>query len=75
MGADPAVWHFVTAPRAAVDEFGGRLGLTVVREGAAGVNITHNLRTASSIATAGSRGHTMERNGSRRRSSGTCRHW
>jgi len=46
MGADPAVWHFVTAPRAAVDEFGGRLGLTVVREGAEGVNITHNLRTA-----------------------------
>lgn len=46
LGADPAVWHFVTAPRAAVDDFGGRLGLTVVREGAEGATITHNLRTA-----------------------------
>lgn len=45
MGADPAVWHFVTAPRAAVDGFGERLGLSVIREGADGVNITHNLRT------------------------------
>ena len=42
----PAFWHFVTAPRAQVDEFGGRLGLSVLREGAGGSNITHNLRTA-----------------------------
>jgi len=46
MGADPALWHFVTAPRARVDEFGGKLGLSVLREGADGSNITHNLRTA-----------------------------
>jgi protein SCO1/2 len=45
MGADPALWHFVTAPRAQVDEFGGRLGLSVLREGTGGSNITHNLRT------------------------------
>ena len=46
MGADPALWHFVTAPRAQVDEFGGKLGLSVLREGAGGANVTHNLRTA-----------------------------
>ena len=46
VGADPALWHFVTAPRAEVDAFGGKLGLSVLREGADGSNITHNLRTA-----------------------------
>jgi protein SCO1/2 len=46
MGADPALWHFVTAPRAQVDAFGGRLGLSVLREGAGGSTITHNLCTA-----------------------------
>jgi len=46
MGADPGLWHFVTAPRAQVDRFGGKLGLSVLREGADGSNITHNLRTA-----------------------------
>ena len=46
VGADPALWHFVTAPRAEVDAFGGKLGLSVLREGTDGSNITHNLRTA-----------------------------
>jgi protein SCO1/2 len=46
MGADPALWHFVTARRESVEEFGGKLGLSVLREGAGGRNITHNLRTA-----------------------------
>jgi protein SCO1/2 len=46
VGADPALWRFVTAPREQVDAFGGRLGLSVLREGAGGANITHNLRTA-----------------------------
>jgi protein SCO1/2 len=46
MGADPALWHFVTAPRERVDAFGGLLGLSVLREGDGGQNITHNLRTA-----------------------------
>lgn len=45
MGADPALWHFVTAPREQVDAFGAALGLSVLREGADGSNITHNLRT------------------------------
>ncbi len=45
MGADPALWHFVTAPRERVDAFGASLGLSVLREGADGSNITHNLRT------------------------------
>ena len=45
MGADPALWHFVTAPRERVDAFGAALGLSVLREGADGSNITHNLRT------------------------------
>ena len=45
MGADPALWHFVTAPRDEVDGFGAKLGLSVLREGAGGSNITHNLRT------------------------------
>lgn len=46
MQADPALWHFVTARRDLVDAFGGKLGLSVLREGADGQNITHNLRTA-----------------------------
>ena len=45
VGADPALWHFVTAPRDLVDAFGAKLGLNVLREGADGSNITHNLRT------------------------------
>jgi protein SCO1/2 len=46
MAADSSLWHFVTARRDLVDAFGGRLGLSVLREGAGGQNITHNLRTA-----------------------------
>ena len=46
MGADPALWHFVTAPRAEIDQFGAKLGLSVLREGPDGSSITHNLRTA-----------------------------
>ncbi|MFO7695447.1 MAG: SCO family protein [Vicinamibacterales bacterium] len=46
MGADPALWRFVTAPRERVDAFGATLGLAVLREGDDGSNITHNLRTA-----------------------------
>ena len=44
-GADPAVWRFATAPRKDVDAFGAVLGLSVMREGPDGGNITHNLRT------------------------------
>jgi protein SCO1/2 len=45
-GADPQIWHFVTAPRDRIDPFGEKLGLSVLREGDSGQNITHNLRTA-----------------------------
>ncbi|MEI6669110.1 MAG: SCO family protein [Acidobacteriota bacterium] len=45
VGADDAVWRFATAPRAPLDAFGLALGLTVMREGMAGDDITHNLRT------------------------------
>jgi protein SCO1/2 len=45
-GADPQFWHFVTAPRDRVDPFGAKLGLSVLREGPGGQNLTHNLRTA-----------------------------
>ena len=44
-GADPAFWRFATAPRDAVDGFGARFGLSVIREGPTGQTITHNLRT------------------------------
>lgn len=46
LGADANLWRFVTAPRDAVDAFGATLGLSVMREGPKGENITHNLRTA-----------------------------
>lgn len=45
LGAMPALWRLVTAPRETVDAFGAALGLRVVREGSGGENITHNLRT------------------------------
>jgi protein SCO1/2 len=45
VGAYDAVWRFATSERKAIDEFGARLGLTVVREGKDGRQITHNLRT------------------------------
>ncbi|MEW5982854.1 MAG: SCO family protein [Acidobacteriota bacterium] len=45
VGADPAVWHYGTAPRAEVGAFGAHFGLSVLREGEDGSNISHNLRT------------------------------
>ncbi len=46
-GANGAVWRFATAGNArAVEEFSSGLGLTIIREGNAGRQITHNLRTA-----------------------------
>ncbi|MGE0042215.1 MAG: SCO family protein [Vicinamibacterales bacterium] len=45
LGADPAVWHFATAPRDAVDRFAAAFGVNVIRE--ADGTITHNLRTAT----------------------------
>jgi protein SCO1/2 len=45
VGANRRLWTFATAPRASIEAFGARLGLSVVREGGDPV-ITHNLRTA-----------------------------
>jgi protein SCO1/2 len=43
LGADNAMWHFASAPRAVIDEFAASFGVTVARE--ADTTITHNLRT------------------------------
>jgi protein SCO1/2 len=45
LGADPALWTYVTGERAAVDAFGRQFGLAVTREGS-DLGLTHNLRTA-----------------------------
>jgi|WetSurMetagenome_2_1015567.scaffolds.fasta_scaffold244526_1 protein SCO1 len=45
VGADPHTWTFATAPRPAIEQLGGRLGLSVIRDGDA-TSLTHNLRTA-----------------------------
>ena len=44
LGADPEIWTFLTADRATVDRFAGRLGVGLMRP-ADGDEITHNLRT------------------------------
>jgi protein SCO1/2 len=46
VGARPPAWRFATAPTAQIEEFGGRLGLSVIREADNPASITHNLRTA-----------------------------
>lgn len=45
-GADRAVWTFATAPRAEVEAWGARLGLSLIRDERDPAAITHNLRTA-----------------------------
>lgn len=46
VGADPAIWTFATAPRAEVEAWGARLGLSIIRDENNPAIITHNLRTA-----------------------------
>ncbi len=46
IGADPALWTFATAPRAEVEAWGARLGLSLIRDARNPADITHNLRTA-----------------------------
>ncbi len=46
VGAKPPVWRFATAPRTTIEELGGPLGLSVIRDPANPASITHNLRTA-----------------------------
>jgi protein SCO1/2 len=45
IGADPAVWTFLTGDREAIERFGRRFGVSVIR-GREPIGITHNLRTA-----------------------------
>jgi protein SCO1 len=44
--ADPRVWHFATGEQASVALWASRFGVSIFREGAAGADVTHNLRTA-----------------------------
>jgi protein SCO1/2 len=46
VGADPAVWHFLTGGREAVESFASQFGVSVIREGSTPDEIVHNLRTA-----------------------------
>ena len=46
VGAAPDTWRFWTAERAAVEAFGARFGLSVLRQESDPGDITHNLRTA-----------------------------
>ena len=45
LGADPAVWTFLTADKVTIDRFAAKFGVGVVREGGAPGEFTHNLRT------------------------------
>jgi protein SCO1 len=46
VGADPAIWTFLTGTRSAIDRVVARFGLVVMREAQNPSAITHNLRTA-----------------------------
>ena len=46
VGADPRIWTFATAPADRVEAWGGRLGLSVIRDPKDPSDLTHNLRTA-----------------------------
>jgi protein SCO1 len=46
VGADPALWSFVTGQRDDIDRFASRFGISVMREDKTSQEIVHNLRTA-----------------------------
>jgi protein SCO1 len=46
LGADPHIWRFVTGETDAVDRFGERFGLTVVRGGGRPEEFVHSMKTA-----------------------------
>jgi protein SCO1/2 len=46
VGADPRKWTFLTGKQDDVERFASRFGVSVVRSGDDGRDITHNLRTA-----------------------------
>ena len=45
VGADPALWSYVTGAREDIERFGSRFGVSVIRNRAPD-DIMHNLRTA-----------------------------
>ena len=46
VGAEPALWRFVTGPREAIDRFASAFGVSIIREEGDLKEIVHNLRTA-----------------------------
>jgi protein SCO1/2 len=46
LGADRALWTFLTGDRNAIDTFAGRFGVSIVRRDASATDVVHNLRTA-----------------------------
>ena len=46
VGADPTHWSLVTGADTEVERFASRFGVSIMREGANGSDIVHNLRTA-----------------------------
>lgn len=56
LGADPAVWTFLTGDPATVDRVAGRFGVGIVRPDEPGGEIRHNLRTTL----VGADGHVLE---------------
>jgi protein SCO1/2 len=46
VGADPAIWSFVTGSREAIDRFAAPFGITIMRDDKPMEEIVHNLRTA-----------------------------
>ena len=46
LGADPAVWHFLTGNREDVEAFAAQFGVSVMRDPTAPDELVHNLRTA-----------------------------
>ena len=46
VGADPAVWSYVTGTREGIDAFAAAFGVTIMREDGTMEEIIHNLRTA-----------------------------
>ena len=46
LGADPALWSFATGEPEALEVFGARFGVSVMRDDPAAIEVVHNLRTA-----------------------------
>lgn len=46
VGADPAVWHYLTGDLTAIERFAAQFGVSIIRNPADARDIAHNLRTA-----------------------------